>query len=71
MMPRSGKGSSEERERKEVRLFFQTDQCNVGSEEQEKVSWRLGLEELDGGGGKDWGLSSQVCDFGQVTASEP
>lgn len=49
MMPRSGEGSSEERERKEVRLFFQTDQCNLGSEEQEKVSWRLGLEELDGG----------------------
>lgn len=32
-----------------------------------KVSWRLVMEEWDRGEEKDRGVSSQVCDFGQVT----
>ena len=35
--------------RRQFKLFFQTDQCNLGLEEREKVSWQLGLEELGEG----------------------
>lgn len=44
MMPRSGEEGNEEMERREVKRLFQTSALH-GLEEQEKVSWRLGLEE--------------------------
>lgn len=45
MIPRSWEGAVEQREGREIRLFFQRDQSNLGLEKQEKVSWRLRLDE--------------------------